>query len=725
MTYNLTPPPTSVLITPDHFSMALSETRTLALVDNLARALPATSWTVSDPTVAQIASDSTITPLAAGTVTITGSYQNLTATAQLTVYGSQTFPPATVRWTVRPLPGNTLVDIFPGQATGPDDPAVYFAEQSGSKIFLRALTSDGRQKWIQTILPTTGSGARASIPDSAKPLLQRTAAAAGKGAIRPHRWGKKITAFLNQLDAQSHSLTASESRQPRLKPVALSPSADTTAARERRRTVLRPIQTVISVSTGVLSAAVTDAGNQVVNTFERSSIGSSSVDNIVVSDANGNELWRHSITGGEMGFALHPAGIVYILQADYNNNSTFTLFAMDETTGATKFSIQLPFSYGGQLQPFPGLPSVFPDGNLYLPVETAATQSSPDVLQLLKVSPDGASSWYPVTTAPQCYIPVIEPHEPIPDGQGNILLTWDYFGNGSFCGQTGTQAVHMTPSGQILAQYQLPLVRLGSYFSDNDGDAVLGAQHLFVLDNRGNAAGLNLVSGSVDLNWQPPSGPCATFPCPRVSLAGVGPGDQLIVNQTRNPDGSSTSFDLTPTSNSCPTTCQTSSSVPNATLVAFDFSSTTFSPTTQTSGAAGQYFFSSPTSGGTGTSGIIGGAVSAPDANTVPEPDLLPSWPQVAMSETRKAQPISIKINFTGHKTPGDNLRFIVATIQLGVLECSEDLGPKDCSSPQGYWLWNLEGNARVFDDVSNWTVARSYGLVHSKGFFIEGGFKL
>jgi hypothetical protein len=175
-----------------------------------------------------------------------------------------------------------------------------------------------------------------------------------------------------------------------------------------------------------------------------------------------------------MGFALHPDGIVYILQADYLNNST--LFAQDELTGATKFSIQLPFSYGGQLQPFPGLPAVLPDGNLYLPVETAADSGSPDVLQLLKVAPSGAYRWYPVTTATQCYGPVIEAHEPIPDGDGNVLLTWIYLGNYAFCNgsQVTAQIVRMTTSGQILNQHQLPMQQLRSYFSDNDGDALLG-----------------------------------------------------------------------------------------------------------------------------------------------------------------------------------------------------------------------------------------------------------
>jgi len=127
-----------------------------------------------------------------------------------------------------------------------------------------------------------------------------------------------------------------------------------------------------------------------------------------------------------MGFALHPSGIVYVLQADYDNG-TIILFAFDEFSGAQKFSISLPYSWGGTLLAFVGLPSVLPDGDLYLPVETAFSPNSLDVLQLWKVAPDGSYSTYPIATASQCFGPVIEPHEAIPDGQGGVLVTWDYF----------------------------------------------------------------------------------------------------------------------------------------------------------------------------------------------------------------------------------------------------------------------------------------------------------
>jgi Glucodextranase, domain B len=96
--YNLDPSPSALFLTPDHFALGMSETRTLVLIDDLGRVIPASGWAVSDTTVALVAADGTITPVAAGTATVTGSYQGLSATAQLTVYGTPGLPPATVHW---------------------------------------------------------------------------------------------------------------------------------------------------------------------------------------------------------------------------------------------------------------------------------------------------------------------------------------------------------------------------------------------------------------------------------------------------------------------------------------------------------------------------------------------------------------------------------------------------------------------------------------------------
>ncbi len=638
----LNPPPTSLSLTPDHFAMAMSETRKLALVDDLARAIAATNWVVNDPTVAQVAADGTITPISAGSTTITASYRGLSATSYLTVYGTQTLPGGTVRWSVQPLPGDTLTSVYPGQPTTQDDPDVYFMESAGSKIVVRALTSDGRQKWAHTILPTSGSGGVGLRDAQSTPAPKLISAAqAAPGMVRPHRWGKKITAFLNeQAKERQTALMASRFRRPQIMPASFrfsTGSAKLRLVRGQSNAVVRPVQLGgDSVATTVLSSAVTDAGNQVVNTFESDNSRGclADVDNIVVLDANGNELWRHSVTCGEMGFALHPDGIVYILQADYNNNSTFTLFAMDELTGATKFAIQLPFSWGGSLQPFVGLPSVFPDGNLYLPVETAANPSSPDVLQLLKVAPDGTYNWYPVSTASQCYGPSIEPHEAIPDGKGGALVTWDFFFSYTFCNgnQGSVQMDRLNGTDQVLGQYQLPLAgrSLQSYFSDNDGDAVLGQEHLFVTDGKRGVAGFNLGTSSVDLNWQSPN-QCLAYTC--TSIQGVSKNEQVIASQ-KNPDGSSTLFAVAPNSNSCPAGCTTASSVPNATLVAFDFNAAVFSPALQFSIPSSQYLFTFPAPSALGTQ-LLAGVVTAPNLDVVAA--LFPPWPTIAVHGTRES----------------------------------------------------------------------------------------
>jgi hypothetical protein len=73
---------------------------------------------------------------------------------------------------------------------------------------------------------------------------------------------------------------------------------------------------------------------------------------------------------------------------------------------------------------------------------------------------------------------------------------------------------------------------------------------------------------------------------------------------------------------------------------------------------------------------------------------------------------ISVKINFTGSKTPGDMLMFSNSSV-----DCSESLGRTDCTSSTGYWLWNLEGNAKVYDDASNWTVTVSLQYKY-KGYY-------
>jgi hypothetical protein len=594
------PPPSALFLTPDHFAMILGETRKLALVDDLGRAIPPSSWSASDSDVAQLASDGTVTAVAVGVTTITSTYESLTATAELTVYASSTLVAGTVRWSVRPLPGSILMKVLPGQPIEPEDPDVYFVEKSGSQLVIRALTADGRQKWTHTILPTLGTASvQTPSPDSVS-VRKTSAVANGSATIPPHRWGKQITELMNQVNGQSNSSVASSAHGARVQPATIGTSdrvSKLAFEAGHGKNALKRASWDSRVVQALLAFVVTDAGNYLLNRFEvtRSGEGIYSRDDIIVLDGNRKELWRHSIVGGEMGFALHAEGIVYIVQADYQNNGAVTLFAMDELTGATKFSIPLPSSYGGQAKPLPGLPSTLPDGNLYLPFETLDNEAASDVLRLLKVSPDGTQSWTVVAKATPCHGPVISPNEALPDGQGGILVTWQYIG-GPFCAgsMSPVQVTHLTVSGESRLN-SLPLPELQSYFSDNDGDAILGAQHLFITDGRQGAAGLNLNNSSIDLNWRAPDGQCTTYPCPQISIMGAARGDRLLVSQTGKRDGSSTVFASTPNSDSCPNlVCVASSSVSNATLAAFDFNGAALSEVLGQSALKNQYFFSFP-----------------------------------------------------------------------------------------------------------------------------------
>jgi hypothetical protein len=78
----------------------------------------------------------------------------------------------------------------------------------------------------------------------------------------------------------------------------------------------------------------------------------------------------------------------------------------------------------------------------------------------------------------------------------------------------------------------------------------------------------------VHVNWQ--AAPCASYPCPLISPAGVAAGDQLIVNQPGNSDGSSKLFALTPSPNPCPAGGRPLAARQDVGAAAFDFKAAGF-----------------------------------------------------------------------------------------------------------------------------------------------------
>ena len=205
------------------------------------------------------------------------------------------------------------------------------------------------------------------------------------------------------------------------------------------------------------------------------------------------------------------------------------------------------------------------------------------------------------------------------------------------------------PSFVPRAQMALPLVKLLSYFSDNDGDAVLGQQRLFVTDGTRNAVGFNLTNSTVDTTWQAPpnaSSSCGFLGSPCLTLAGVTADEQLVVNQVGNADGSTTAFAVTPGTSGCGSSgCFTSTSVPNATLDGFDFLSGFFAAAelraSETLTFTGNFFCLCVLEPEAPSSLPIFGAAAVTAPAEPPEED--PPWPQEAMSQKRQASLISIK----------------------------------------------------------------------------------
>ncbi len=237
-----------------------------------------------------------------------------------------------------------------------------------------------------------------------------------------------------------------------------------------------------------------------------------------------------------MGFALHPSGMVWILAADYTSSQPYTLLAKDETTGASVVS----FNLGLAQSDYVGLPSVLPDGNLYLPVETGPdSNQAPNALKVLRVQPDGTTLWRTVPTTVQCYFrDGIDPHEVLPDNSGGFLVTWAIFRTSNCSGAAqSTRVSHFDANGSFLSEAVAPGQHLQSYFNDQGGDAVLTENYVYFVGPTGSGlrvAGVNVSTGSVDVTYT-----CqAKAGCTIVSAAD---GDQFVVQ-----DGATNLVTLTP-----------------------------------------------------------------------------------------------------------------------------------------------------------------------------------
>jgi outer membrane protein assembly factor BamB len=133
---------TSLRVVPEKMNMLVGETRTLQVFDSqTGSSVTNVTWTISDPSVAEISTDNppVLTAKAAGHATITAGE----ASADLTVYEGFALPDGTVRWSA-PGDGSGLVKMALA-VPSPDTVADVFALQSSGLV--QALRLDGSLVW--------------------------------------------------------------------------------------------------------------------------------------------------------------------------------------------------------------------------------------------------------------------------------------------------------------------------------------------------------------------------------------------------------------------------------------------------------------------------------------------------------------------------------------------------------------------------------------------------
>jgi hypothetical protein len=337
-----------------------------------------------------------------------------------------------------------------------------------------------------------------------------------------------------------------------------------------------------------------------------------------------------------------------------------------------------------------GQPMVDSDGSTYVEYEvrqldSRGATSASSILWLLKIAPDGTTSTTQLSASNNANL---FPGNIIPDGQGGVLATWTVDVPFGPPGPHLYQAADVFPGGG-LNHYDLPMAPMQLMVDTNTGlpinpPLVLGENGTAFVSYGTNVTSFDLNSGAVNWNYQAAAQTA-------VSLVSYANGNGLAGKITNNGQD---------------------------TILRFDFTGAT---TTDTWSATNLDHFLGDAFVGSLPASFALGYFRAQQVD--PTPSLFPAPMQKG---SNRAFSISVKLNFNAdgnspNKTSGDNLKFIKQTVQ-GVVECSESLGPINCSqqspTPSDRWILNFEGNGRVYDDASKWTVAQSIDTVHFSGLY-------
>lgn len=141
--------PTSLQITPGPVTMIIGSNQTFAAIDQTGTRRPDATWSVSDTTIATLATDGsgTLTGVAAGQVTLTGAIGSVSAQTQVTVLAASSLTVGTPLWTAPAVSGFTAQKIVQAAPTA-NGPDLYSVEtDSSGDLLIRAFKSDGSQLW--------------------------------------------------------------------------------------------------------------------------------------------------------------------------------------------------------------------------------------------------------------------------------------------------------------------------------------------------------------------------------------------------------------------------------------------------------------------------------------------------------------------------------------------------------------------------------------------------
>lgn len=145
--------PASLRITPEHVTILAGEMRDFTVMDNLFRVPSHAAWTIDNATIATLSTTptTTLTGVSAGDVTLTATWQGLTATTHVTVLAVSSAPSGTTIWTAPPMNG-AVNHIVQGAVTLDNRRQVYALEHGvGPDDVIRAFDLDGRSLWAMSV----------------------------------------------------------------------------------------------------------------------------------------------------------------------------------------------------------------------------------------------------------------------------------------------------------------------------------------------------------------------------------------------------------------------------------------------------------------------------------------------------------------------------------------------------------------------------------------------